>query len=76
MREKLTTNNLKLILANKMMISRADFKLMIDDNETSGHMRLKDMGLTDGSILAARVDKEGGQVEEVKNNKEVEPGEE
>ena len=76
MREKLTTNNLKLILANKMMISRADFKLMIDDNETSGHMRLTDMGLTDGSILVARVDKEGGQVEEVKNNKEVEPGEE
>ena len=76
MREKLTINNLKLILANKMMISREEIKLMIDDNEASDHMRLTDQGLKDGSILEAKVAKEGCQVEEVKNNKEDRSGKE
>ena len=76
MREKSTINNLKLIVAKKLMISKENVRLWIGDNETTGHKKLMDIGLMDGAILEARIDNAGGQIEGVKDNKEVRPGEE
>ena len=60
LREKSTINNLKLIIANKWMSRRENIKLLTNDSEPTGHERLIDIGLVDGSILEARVENAGG----------------
>ena len=60
LREKSTINNLKLIIANKWMSRRENIKLLTNDSEPTGHERLMDIGLVDGSILEARVENSGG----------------
>ena len=55
-REKLTLNNLKVIVANKLKTRRGEIKLMIDDNEMTGHMRLMDAGLEDESVIEVKTD--------------------
>ena len=59
MREKSTINNLKLIVAKKLKMSRGNIRLMMDGNEPTGHIRLMDKGLIDGAILEARIDNAG-----------------
>ena len=54
MREKLTTNNLKTIVAKKLSINRDSIRLIRDNNEVTGHKKLIDIGLVDGDILEAK----------------------
>ena len=75
-RDQLTVNNLKLIVVKKLMNKSVNTKLLIDDNEMIGHKKLRDIGLANGATLEARVDKAGGQIKVVKDNKDVRPGEE
>ena len=60
LREKSTINNLKLIIANKWTSSRENIRLLTNDSKPTGHERLMDIGLVDGSILEARVENAGG----------------
>ena len=75
-REKLTLNNLKVIVANKLKTRRGEIKLMIDDNEMTGHMRLMDAGLEDESVLEVKADNVQYQTEEMKGMMEVRSWEE
>ena len=75
-REKLTINNLKSIVAGKMKNSKKNIKITQEDKEITGHKRLIDIGLVDGAKLEAKANKMEDQVEEVKDNRKVKPGEE
>ena len=59
MREKSTINNLKLIVAKKLKMSRGNIRLLTDDSEPTGHTRLMDKEIVDGDILEAREDSAG-----------------
>ena len=54
MREKLTTNNLKTIVAKKLNTSRDNMRLILDKTDVIGHKKLIDIGLVDGDILEAK----------------------
>ena len=75
-REKLTLNNLKVIVANKLKTRRGEIKLMIDDREMTGHMRLMDAGLEDESVLEVKADNVQYQTKEMKGMMEVRSWEE
>ena len=74
MREKLTVNNLKTIVAKELKISREYMKIKLANTEVTEHKRLIDLGLVDGDILEAMTSNQEEQITIAMDKRVVRPG--